>query len=66
MVTKDVHTEVVSSLFTKTFLMTFQRFIARRSNVSVVYSDNAINFLGTENKLMEVRDFFGIIQIVMQ
>lgn len=58
MATKATHIEVVSGLSTESFLMTLKRFIARRGNVSVVYSDNATNFLGARNQLLELRNFF--------
>lgn len=58
MATKAVHIELVSSLSTEAFLMTLKRFISRRGNVSVIYSDNATNFLGARNQLLELRDFF--------
>lgn len=57
MVTKAVHIELVSSLSTDAFLMTFKRFISRRGNPSIVYSDNATNFLGSKNQLKELHDF---------
>lgn len=58
MATKALHIEVVTSLSTESFIMTFKRFISRRGNPSVVYSDNATNFLGARNQLKELRDFF--------
>lgn len=58
MVTKCVHIELVSSLSTEAFLHTLRRFIARRGNPSIIYSDNATNFLGARNQLKELNDFF--------
>lgn len=58
MATKIIHIEVVSSLSTEAFLMTLKRLIARRGNVSVVHNDNASNFLGAKNQIVQVRDFF--------
>ena len=58
LVTRSVHIELVSSLSTEAFLLTLKRFIARRGNPSVIYSDNASNFLGAKNQLKELHDFF--------
>lgn len=57
-VTKCVHIELVSSLSTEAYLMTLKRFISRRGNPTLIYSDNATNFLGASNQLKELRDFF--------
>lgn len=58
MVTKCFHIELVSDLSTEAFLHILRRFIARRGNPSVIYSDNATNFLGAGNQLKELYDFF--------
>lgn len=58
MVTKCIHIELVSGLSTECFLLTLKRFIARRGNPSIIYSDNATNFLGSSNYLKELYDFF--------
>lgn len=58
MITKCVHIELVSGLSTECFLLTLKRFIARRGNPAIIYSDNAKNFLGSRNKLKELYDFF--------
>ncbi|XP_050309035.1 uncharacterized protein LOC126745307 [Anthonomus grandis grandis] len=60
MSTKAVHLEIVSSLSTEAFLMTFKRFISRRGNPTVVFSDNATNFAGARNQLRELYEFFRI------
>ncbi|XP_030753188.1 uncharacterized protein LOC115880190 [Sitophilus oryzae] len=58
MATKAVHIEVVSGLTTEAFLMALKRFISRRGNPSVIYSDNATNFAGSKNQLKELYEFF--------
>lgn len=58
MVTKAVHIELVSSLSTEAFLLTLKRFIARRGNPEIIYSDNATNFVGSRNHLRELYLFF--------
>ncbi|XP_066157666.1 uncharacterized protein [Euwallacea fornicatus] len=58
MTTKAVHIELVSNLSTDAFLMTLKRFILRRGNPSIIFSDNASNFLGAKNQLREVHQFF--------
>lgn len=49
--TKAIHLEVVSDLSTDAFLLALRRFIARRSKPSLLYCDNATNFLGASNEL---------------
>lgn len=58
MTTKAVHIELVSNLSTDAFLLTLKRFISRRGQPSIIYTDNATNFLGARNQLKEVYDFF--------
>lgn len=58
MVTKAVHIELVSSLSTEAFLLTLKRFIARRGFPHTIYSDNATNFQGANNKLRDIYRFF--------
>lgn len=55
MATKCVHIKVLSALFTEAFVATLDRFIARRGVPSVVFSDNATNFVGTSNLLSASR-----------
>lgn len=49
--TKAVHIELVSDLMTKTFLQALNRFFDRRGRSSVIYSDNATNFVGAQRQL---------------
>ncbi|GFT47040.1 integrase catalytic domain-containing protein [Trichonephila clavipes] len=41
-VTRAVHLELVSDMSTKCFLLALRRFLARRGNCKVIYSDNAL------------------------
>ena len=57
MTTRAIHVEKLNSLDTDTFINGFRRFIARRGNVSTVFSDNGGNFVGGENEMrMAVKD----------
>lgn len=58
MVTKAVHIEVVTGLSTDLFLLTLKRFISRRGNPKIIFTDNATNFSGARNELREVYNFF--------
>jgi hypothetical protein len=57
-VTKAVHIEVVVDLSTKSFLRALNRFFDRRGKCSVIYSDNATNFVGANRHLKEVYELF--------
>jgi len=50
-VTKAVHIDVVTSLFTKSFLAALRRFIARRGKPRTICSENITNFQGAANEL---------------
>jgi hypothetical protein len=50
-VTRAIHLEVVSSLSTEHFLLSFRRFISRRGVCRTVYSDNALTFKSADNEL---------------
>lgn len=52
--TRAVHLELVVDLSTVAFIRALQRFIARRGKCANIYSDNAKNFVGTNNELREV------------
>lgn len=56
--TKAVHIELVSSLSTEAFVLSFRRFISRRGSPETVFSDNATNFVGTKNLLHDLYTFF--------
>ena len=51
--TRACHIECVKSLDTPSFLNALFRFIDRRGAPSMIYSDNATNFLGAENVLRQ-------------
>ncbi|CAL1264768.1 unnamed protein product [Larinioides sclopetarius] len=44
-VTRALHLELVSSMTTDSFLLAFRRFLARRGNCKIIYSDNAKTFM---------------------
>ncbi|XP_065208537.1 uncharacterized protein LOC135837249 [Planococcus citri] len=46
---RAVHIEIVSGLSTEKFIFALQTFVARRGLPSVMFSDNATNFVGTKN-----------------
>ncbi|GFW60030.1 integrase catalytic domain-containing protein [Trichonephila clavipes] len=50
-VTRAVHLELVSDMSTKCFLLAIRRFLARRGNCKVIYSDNARTFKAAEREL---------------
>ncbi|GFW24647.1 integrase catalytic domain-containing protein [Trichonephila clavipes] len=49
-----VHLELVTSISTECFIQAFRRFIARRGQPSIVYSDNGTNFVGASAGLKKV------------
>lgn len=55
---KAVHLEVVSDLTTDAFFAAFKRFVGRRGLPVNVYTDNATNFVGAKNELLELRAAF--------
>lgn len=51
MVTKAVHIELATDLSTEAFLNAFARFTSRRGPCEHLYSDNATNFHGANNRM---------------
>lgn len=56
-VTKACHLELVSDLSTDAFILALRRFASRRGMPSKIYSDNAKNYVGANNKLKELGKF---------
>lgn len=54
--TKAVHFELVSDLSTDAYIGALKRFIGRRGRCQNIYSDNATNFVGANNKLTELAE----------
>ncbi|XP_039299275.1 uncharacterized protein LOC120355056 isoform X1 [Nilaparvata lugens] len=59
MATRAVHVEVVSELSTKRFIDALIRFTARRGIPFSISSDNATTFVGANNELKELCNFFA-------
>ena len=55
---KAVHLELVSDLTSDAFILSFQRFAARRGLPTKVYCDNATNFVGASRGLKELEEAF--------
>lgn len=55
--TKAIHLELVTDLTTETFLNALRRFFSRRGKCLHIYSDNATNFLGAKNELLQLHNF---------
>ncbi|XP_035216456.1 uncharacterized protein LOC118189871 [Stegodyphus dumicola] len=49
-----VYLELITSLSTDAFLLSFRRFVARRGRPRVVYTDNGTNFRGAYNNFLEI------------
>ena len=54
MVTRAVHLEVMGSNSEEDFLRAFIKFASRRSFPSIIYSDNAMNFVVTSKTLKDI------------
>lgn len=52
--TRAVHAELVTDLSTEGFLNAFKRFVSRRGLCGHVFSDNATNFVGSNNELLKL------------
>ncbi|GFV06412.1 integrase catalytic domain-containing protein [Trichonephila clavipes] len=50
-VTRAFHLELVSDMNTNSFLLAFRRFLGRRGNCKVIYSDNAKTFLKSKKEI---------------
>ena len=59
--TKAVHLELVSDLLSDSFLNALKQFVSRRGLCGHIYSDNAINFVGANNELIDVRRLLDCI-----
>lgn len=57
--TKAVHLELVSGLSSELFLSAFKRFLSRRGECRVMYSDNGTNFIGAKTELDELYRFIS-------
>ncbi|XP_072375333.1 uncharacterized protein [Diabrotica undecimpunctata] len=57
--TRATHIELVYELTTESFLNCFKRFVARRGLCQNLYSDNATNFVGANNRLKELYSFIS-------
>ncbi|GBM82336.1 hypothetical protein AVEN_54770-1 [Araneus ventricosus] len=55
-VTKAVHFELVTDLTSEAFIACLKRFFALRGKSSIVYSDNATNFVGAQSELKRLSD----------
>lgn len=54
--TKTVHVEIVTDLSTDGFINAFKRFSSRRGLCKRIYSDNAKNFVGSDNYLKKIHE----------
>lgn len=57
--TKAVHLELVCDLSTDAFIAALTRFISRRGLCKNIYSDNATCFVGTNNKLNDLKQLLS-------
>ncbi|GBM26051.1 hypothetical protein AVEN_62016-1 [Araneus ventricosus] len=55
-VTKAVHFELVTDLTSEAFIACLKSFFSRRGKSSIVYSDNATNFVGAQSELKCLSD----------
>ena len=59
LITRATHLELAGDLSTDSFILSLKRFIARRGQPKVMYSDNGSNFREAEK---ELRDLFSKIE----
>lgn len=52
--TKAVHVELIINLPSNGFLSTLTRFVSHRGTCTVIYFDNATNFVGADNQLQNI------------
>lgn len=57
--TRAVHLELVSSLSSKAFIAALRRFAGQRGRSSVIYCDNATNFVGAKNEIKAIATTFA-------
>ncbi|XP_041448448.1 uncharacterized protein LOC121404005 [Drosophila obscura] len=57
-VTKAVHLELIKDLSTVSFLHGLKRFICTRRRPRQIWSDNATNFVGARNELLDLKRLF--------
>lgn len=48
---RAIHIEVAASLDTDSYINALRRFIARRGQAKIIWSDNGTNFVGAEREL---------------
>lgn len=65
MSTRAVHIEAVSDQSAEAFIAAFNRFVARRGNVQVVYSDNGTNFVAA-NKILQLENEQAMVDYNME
>ncbi|XP_020812852.1 uncharacterized protein LOC110187736 [Drosophila serrata] len=56
--TKACHLELVEDLSAASFIAALKRFISLRGKPGTIWSDNATNFVGAKNDLLELRQLF--------
>ncbi|RXN14669.1 gag-pol fusion poly [Labeo rohita] len=59
MASRAIHTELVNTMSTESFLMAYQRFTAIRGHPKKIWSDPGTNFIGTKPVLEELYQFLN-------
>ena len=62
--TRATHLELVGDLSTDLFIVALKRFITRRGQPKVIYSDNGSNFRGAEKELGNLFSKLTLIKLV--